>query len=299
MDDAALSSRIRSEQIDILLELNGHTGGNRLPALADKPAPVMIHALGYPNTTGLDAVDWRLVDSITDPPGAEAFCTERLLRLDPCFLSYAPPHNAPEPQIPPAESRITFGVFNALAKITNETLGWWAAILAALPGARLLFKTTAFSDPAARAHFVERLTAAGIDAARYEIAPGTGIVEHMAAYGRVHVALDTAPYNGTITTCEALWMGVPVVCLAGDRHAARVSATLLHAIGKPEFIAQSPEEYIALAIRLAQDRTTLEQLRFRLRETMRQSPLLDAEAYAGRFYGALRECWVTWCRAQS
>jgi predicted O-linked N-acetylglucosamine transferase (SPINDLY family) len=299
MDDSALNNLIRTEQIDILLELNGHTGGNRLPALADKPAPLIVNALGYPNTTGLPAIDWRLVDSITDPPGAEAFCTEQLLRLDPCFLSYSPPSDAPTPQFPPSDAPITFGAFNALGKMTQQTLQLWAEILTALPGSRLLFKTTAFSDTTARDHFIQRLTAAGIDPERYEIAAGTGMVEHMAAYGRVHVALDTTPYNGTITTCEALWMGVPVVCLAGNRHAARVSASLLNAIGKSEFIAQSAQEYVAIAVRLAQDRAALEQLRFSLRETMRQSPLLDAAAYSDRFYAALRQCWVSWCRANS
>jgi predicted O-linked N-acetylglucosamine transferase (SPINDLY family) len=300
MDDAALNNLIRTEQIDVLLELQGHTGGNRLPALADKPAPVIVNALGYPNTTGLAAIDWRLVDSITDPPGAEAFCTEQLLRLNPCFLSYSPPSDAPAPQFPPSDAPITFGAFNALGKMTQQTLQLWAEILTTLPGSRLLFKTTAFSDPAARSHFIQRLSAAaGIDPERYEIAPGTGMVEHMAAYGRVHVALDTTPYNGTITTCEALWMGVPVICLAGNRHAARVSASLLNAIGKSEFVAQSAQEYVATAVRLAQDRAALEQLRFSLRETMRQSPLLDATAYSERFYAALRQCWVSWCKANS
>jgi predicted O-linked N-acetylglucosamine transferase (SPINDLY family) len=295
MDDPALSNAIRTEQIDILLELNGHTGGNRLPALADKPAPIIITALGYPNTTGLAAVDWRLVDSITDPPGAEAFCTERLLRLEPCFLSYSPPCDAPEPQFPPSDAPITFGAFNALGKMSQQTLDLWAEILRALPDSRLLLKTTAFSDRAARLHFAQRMSAAGVDPGRYEIAPGTGMIEHMATYGRTHVALDTIPYNGTITTCEALWMGVPVVCLAGNRHAARVSASLLNAIGKNEFIAQSPQEYVAIAIRLAQDRAALAQLRFSLRDMMRRSPLLDLPAYSDRFYAALRACWANWC----
>jgi protein O-GlcNAc transferase len=299
MDDGALSSAIRAEKIDVLLELNGHTGGNRLPALADKPAPVIINALGYPNTTGLGAIDWRLVDSITDPPGTEAFCTEQLLRLDPCFLSYSPPSDAPAPQLPPSDSPITFGAFNALGKMTQQTLQLYAEILTTLPGSRLLFKTTAFSDPAAQNHFIQRLHAVGIDSTRYEIAPGTGMIEHMAAYGRVHVALDTTPYNGTITTCEALWMGVPVVCLAGNRHAARVSASLLNGIGKSEFVAQTAQEYVAIAVRLAQDRAALEQLRFGLRETMRNSPLLDTKDYSDRFYAALRQCWVSWCRANA
>ncbi len=298
MDDVALNNLIRKERIDILLELSGHTAGNRLTALADKPAPIIITALGYPNTTGLPAIDWRLVDSITDPPGAESFSTEKLLRLEPCFLSYSPPPGAPEPQFPSTDSPTTFGVFNALAKMSQRAVELWARILIAVPGSRLLFKTTAFSDPSAKKHFAERLHAAGIALERYEIVHGTGMFEHMAAYGRVHIALDTLPYNGTITTCEALWMGVPVVCLLGNRHAARVSASLVSAIGTPEFIARSEDEYVELAVRLARDRAELERLRYSLRETMRQSPLLDAISYSERFYAAVRQIWVDWCTSR-
>jgi protein O-GlcNAc transferase len=300
LDDGALNKLIRAEQIDVLLDLNGHTAGHRLPALADKPAPVIITALGYPNTTGLTAVDWRLVDSITDPPGAEAFCTERLLRLDPCFLCYAPPRDAPEPRMPPADAPITFGSFNTLAKVSQTTLRLWNELLAAVPESRLSLKALALADASTRDHFRHRLRTAGIAPERCEIAPQTPtMAEHLSAYGHIHVALDPTPYNGTATTCEALWMGVPVVSLAGDRHASRVGASLLRAIGKSEFISQSPENYVAIASRLARDRSALGALRFSLRETMRASPLLDGSGYAERFYAALRRCWVDWCTAQA
>ncbi len=248
MDDVALNKAIRAQQIDVLIELQGHTGGNRLLALADKPAPVIITALGYPNTTGLPSIDWRLVDSITDPPGSESLCTERLLRLDPCFLCYSPPTDAPEPALPPPSAPLTFGSFNALSKISAATIELWARVLAAVPDSRLLLKTHALSDPSARNNLMERLADAGISRDRVDVVPHTPTIrEHLEVYSRIHVALDTTPYNGTTTTCEALWLGVPVVCLAGDRHASRVSASLLAAIGRPDLVARSKDDYVATA----------------------------------------------------
>ena len=296
MDNLALNNTIRAHQIDVLIELHGHTGGNRLPALADQPAPVIISALGYPNTTGLPSVDWRLVDSTTDPPGTEDLSTERLLRLDPCFLCYSPPPDAPDPVLPPRSAPITFGSFNALSKISDLTLQIWAQVIATVPASRLLLKANSLSDPSAKSRLIERLANAGISPARAQIVPHTPTIrEHLEIYSRVHLALDTTPYNGTTTTCEALWMGVPVVCLAGNRHAARVSASLLAAIGRPDLVAQSTAEYVAIAVQLANDRPALHQLRLGLRESMRQSPLVDDVNYAARFYTAVRSCWVDWC----
>ena len=202
--------------------------------------------------------------------------------------------------MPPADAPITFGSFNTLAKVSQTTLRLWKELLDALPESRLSLKAVALADSSARDHFRQRLRTAGIAPERCEIAPQTPtMAEHLSAYGRIHVALDPTPYNGTATTCEALWMGVPVVCLAGNRHASRVSASLLRAIGKSEFIAQSPENYVAIASRLARDRSALAALRFSLRETMRASPLLDGGGYAERFYAALRQCWVHWCTAKA
>ncbi|MFM9146194.1 MAG: tetratricopeptide repeat protein, partial [Phycisphaerales bacterium] len=199
LSDAALDETIRDERIDVLIELAGHTGGNRLTALASKPAPVIVSAIGYPNTTGLPAVDWRVVDSITDPPGAEAFCTERLLRLDPCFLCYRPPDLDVEPSMP-AAGPVTFGSFNNSAKIGPECTALWSRVLQAVPGSRLLVKTQTLADPA-----VQPAAEGGISEDRVElIAQSSTRAEHLALYGRVHVALDSIPYNGTTTTCEAL-----------------------------------------------------------------------------------------------
>jgi len=298
MSMEGLDAAIRERSIDVLIELSGHTEAGRLPALAGKPAPVIISAIGYPNTTGLPSVDWRVVDSITDPPGSEHLCTERLLRLDPCFLCYSPPSQAPEPAMPPADAPIMFGSFNNAAKIGPSSIELWARVLKAVPGSRLLLKSQTLSDAAGRARIERRFTEAGIDASRLELLAWSKTrQEHLELYARVHVALDTVPYNGTTTTCEALWMGVPTVTTLGDRHAARVSASLLHAAGHAELVAKDAEDFVRLSAALAQDRARLSTLRANLRAELRASPLCDAPAYAARFHAAIRECWKAWCES--
>jgi predicted O-linked N-acetylglucosamine transferase (SPINDLY family) len=289
MEDADLDALIRRERIDVLLELTGHFVGNRLPALARKPAPVIVTAIGYPNTTGVPAIDLRLVDSVTDPPGSEALCTERPLRLDPCFLCYTPPRDAPQPAMPPADAPITFGSFNLALKISDHAVALWSRALVAVPGSRLLLKSTGLADAAPRSALLARFAAHGIDPARIEMLGHAPTREaHLRTYARVHVALDTFPYNGTTTTCEALWMGVPVVTIVGDRHAARVGMSLLGAAGLGDWIARDDEDFVRIAIDLAVDRASLESWRGSLRASLLASPLLDARGYALRLHAALR-----------
>lgn len=296
MDDAGLDAAIRERGIDVLVELSGHSSGERLSALDRKPAPVVVTAIGYPNTVGHPAVDLRIVDSVTDPPGSDDACTERLARIDPCFLCYRPPESAPEPALPPADAPFTFGSFNLTSKAGPATLALWAGAMQAVAGSRLLVKSRSMGDVNARARLLARLAAAGIDASRVEAVPFTSTIdEHLATYARVHVALDTTPYNGTTTTCEALWMGVPVVTLAGDRHAARVGASLLAAAGLPELVAKDAASYVRIAAGLAEDRARLMALRTGLRSALRGSALLDEPAWGARFHGALRAAWSQWC----
>lgn len=253
-------------------------------------------AIGYPNTTGLTAIDVRLVDSHTDPSGDEALATERLLRLDPCFLCYAPPTDAPAPTTPASHAPFTFGSFNAIAKVGDACCALWARALAAVPDARLLLKTKALADDTARAALLDRLARAGISPERVELVPSTATVaEHLALYGRIHVALDSFPYHGTTTTCEALWMGVPVVTRVGDRHAARVGASLLAAVGLEELVANDDDAFAAICARLARDRAALEALRHGLRDRLRTSPLTDADGYRTRFTRAIRALWQERC----
>jgi predicted O-linked N-acetylglucosamine transferase (SPINDLY family) len=292
MDDATLDALIRTERIDVLLELAGHTTGHRLAAIARKPAPVIVTAIGYPDTTGLPAIDARLVDSITDPAGTEARCTERLVRLDPCFLCYTPPEDAPEPRMPAAEAPITFGSFNNASKIGPRTARIWSGVLAAVPGSRLLLKSAGLADRVTRGVLLQALAAEGIDPERVETLDlAAGRREHLDAYARVHVALDTTPYNGTTTTCEALWMGVPVVAIRGDRHAARVSTSLLRAAGLSEWIADDATGFARVAAELALDRSHLMALRSSMRDTMQASTLMDGRGYAARFFASLADLY--------
>jgi predicted O-linked N-acetylglucosamine transferase (SPINDLY family) len=289
---------IRGDSPDVLVDLAGHTGFNRLELFARRLAPVQISYLGYPNTTGLAAMDYRLTDAIADPPGeTDRFHTERLVRFAPTAWAYLPPADAPAPLPGPAQrgEPVTFGSFNALSKASASTLRLWRDVLAATPRSRLLIKSSGM-DPA---YWKCRLTEAAIDLERVELRSTTpGIPDHLACYAQVDVALDTFPYNGATTTCEALWMGVPVVTLAGDRHVARVGASLLTAAGHPEWIASTPEDYVRIATGLATDRNRLALLRPGLRQDLRRSSLLDYPAQAERLGGALRSCWADWCAAQ-
>ncbi|MBI2815142.1 MAG: tetratricopeptide repeat protein [Opitutae bacterium] len=296
-----VEAAIRADAPDILIDLAGHTGmTNRLPLFARRLAPVQVTYLGYPDTTGLPAMDHRFTDAVADPPGeADGFATEQLIRFAPTAWAYAPPAEAPAVQPPPALARghITFGCFNNPAKITEPMLALWARILQAVPGSRLCLKGSGFGEPAQRARFAAGFARAGVAPDRIDCLERTPDTRsHLAGYHRVDVALDTSPYNGTTTTCEALWMGVPVVALAGDRHMARVSASLLAACGHPEWVAVDEENYVAAAVRLAGDRARLAEIRAGLRDDLRRSALLDHAGQARRFGDALRECWQAWCR---
>ncbi len=298
----AVEALIRADAPDVLVDLAGHTGLNRLPLFARRLAPVQATYLGYPNTTGLRAMDYRLVDAVTDPVGeADAFHTEELVRFAATAWSYAPPAAAPEVPPPPsaAGAPVTFGCFNNYSKVNDTTLRAWGQLLAAVPGSRLLLKGQGLDRPDAVAAARRRFAACGLEPDRVELLGRTpGLAAHLALYGRVDVALDTFPYHGTTTTCEALWMGRPVVTLPGDRHAARVGASLLTAAGHPEWIAADWSGYVRIAAELAGDVPRRAELAASLRDQLRGSPLLDHAGQAARFGAALRGCWAKWCAAR-
>ena len=278
LSDDELAERIRADGIDILVDLAGHTANNRLRVFARKPAPVQVTWLGYPNTTGLEAIDYRLVDAVTDPVGdADACASETLVRLEGGFLCYGALKDAPEPIVPPClkTGTVTFGSFNNPAKLSAATLEVWAKLLSRLPQARLLLKGEPFADAPTRALFLARLGERGVAAERVELVAWLPIAAtHLALYHRVDIALDPFPYNGTTTTCEALWMGIPVVTLRGDRHAGRVGASLLTQIGLTDLIANSVEEYLEIAVALARNPERLSDLRRVLRPRMAASPFV-------------------------
>ncbi len=296
----ALTEQIRRDGIDILVDLAGHTAKNRLPVFAYKPAPVQVTWLGYPNTTGLKAIDYRLVDAVTDPEGtADAFARETLVRLPEGFLCYRGRDEAPLPGPAPwlATGAITFGSFNNPSKLSAATLDGWAQLLTRVPTARLLLKGKPFADAATRALCLDRFADRGVAAERLELVAWLPDQNHLALYDRVDIALDPFPYNGTTTTCEALWMGVPVVTLRGDRHAGRVGASLLTQIGLTDLIANSVETYVETAAALSGDPARLSDLRRSLRPRMAASPLCDAPAFARKIEAAYRTMWQHWCAA--
>ncbi len=297
--DTATAGQIAADGIDILIDLAGHTANNRLPLFARRAAPVQVTYLGYPNTTGLAAMDARIVDAVTDGPGAEDFASEKLVRLPGCFLCYEPAGYPPV--VPPPVSRngcITFGSFNNLAKITTEVLSVWARILREVAGARLVLKHDLSGNSRVQARLRRAFTRVGGDADRLlflERAPD--LESHLARYAEVDIALDPWPYNGTTTTCEALWMGVPVVTMAGDRHASRVGASLLTHMGFTAGIAADPDDYVRVAVSLAENADLLEGLRGFFRIETAASPLCDGPGHASTFAAALRDLWREWCRA--
>jgi predicted O-linked N-acetylglucosamine transferase (SPINDLY family) len=299
MPVASLAERIQLDGIDILVDLAGHTAHNRLTVFARKPAPIQVTWLGYPNTTGLKAIDYRLVDAVTDPEEeADAWASETLIRLVDGFLCYGAPHDAPEPAAPPclAAGTVTFGSFNNPSKLSAATLDTWAMLLARLPDARLLLKGEWFADPATCELFRNRLGSRGIVAERIELVPMLAdTAAHLGLYNRIDIALDPFPYNGTTTTCEASWMGVPVITLRGDRHAGRVGASLLTQLGLTELIADSVEEYVEIAVALAVDQARLGELRRSLRPRLATSSLGDAAAFARKIESAYRAIWQQWC----
>ncbi len=289
---AEVEAQIRVDAPDILVDLAGHTGLNRLPLFARRLAPVQLTYLGYPDTTGLEAMDYRFVDAITDPEGeTDAYCLEKRVRFAPTAWSYAPPEGAPEPAAT-AGAVPTFGCFNTLAKVGDETLRAWAVLLDLIPTSRLLLKSAGLGEAAVGGWMRTRLAAAGIDPQRVDFLGRTpDTAAHLSLYARVDVALDTFPYHGTTTTCEALWMGVPVVTLAGDRHASRVGASLLTAVGHPEWIARDWTEYALIAADLVRRRVKAVAGLDQLRADMARSVLMDHPGQAARFGAALRRCW--------
>ncbi|OIR13369.1 TPR repeat-containing protein YrrB [mine drainage metagenome] len=300
--NAVVETTIRGDAPDILVDLAGHTGLNRLEVFAHRVAPVQVTYLGYPNTTGLAAMDYRFVDAITDPPGeADRLATERLVRFSPTAWSYSAPPDAPAVSPSPGAdgAGVVFGSFNNFTKVNDDLLALWGRVLAAVPDSRLFLKARALDEPQLRTWVVDRLRRAGIEPDRVDLRGFVGgKASHLDVYSKVDIALDTSPYNGTTTTCEALWMGVPVVSLAGDRHAARVGASLLTALGRPEWIARTADDYVAIAARLAGGRSALATERHGLRELMRSSLLCDHATQAARVGAALRDCWRQWCASK-
>lgn len=291
---------IRADRIDILVDLGGHTRSNRLPLFAKKPAPVQVTWLGYANTTGLPTMDYRITDAVADPPGmTERFHSERLFRLPASFICYHPPLDPPELSALPLLERgvVTFVAYNNFAKLNRPLLALWGRVLRAIPGSRLALKDRALAnDPKFRTEMLDTFAEMGITADRLSLRDRTETVHaHLEALAEGDIALDSHPYSGTTTTCESLWMGVPVVTRAGTTHASRVSASLLTSVGLPELVAENDDDFVTIAVNLANDPERLAAYRRDLRGMMLASSLMDLQGFARKMEAAYRVMWRKWC----
>lgn len=280
LSDELAAEMVRSDAIDILVDLSGHSSENRLGLFALKPASAQISWLGYPHSTGLKQMDYFLTDELCDPPGmTEHLYTEKLVRLPGAFSCYLPPLQFPAVSRPPVvvSGVVTFGSFNNYAKVNDDLISMWAEILKRVSGSRLFLKSMALSDHTTQQTVLAKFLSCGISADRIALLRTVNsALDHLALYSQIDIALDTFPYHGTTTTCEALWLGVPVITLAGSTHAARVGVSLLSAVGCPELVAKTAADYINIATTLAGDLGRLHYYRDNLRTMMATSALMDA-----------------------
>jgi len=297
-DDATIAQRIKQDKIDILIDLAGHTAGNNLLTFAWQAAPVQATWLGYPNTTGMQRMAYRITDAYVDPEDDNNPHSEELIRLPKAFSCYQPhPDCPPVGDLPASQKPLTFGSFNNLAKVTDDVISTWAALLQAIPDSSLILKNKALSDEQVRKTFLQRFSEHGISSDRIELIAWTAsMVDHMKLYNRIDIALDTFPYNGATTTCESLYMGVPVICQYGKQHASRVSADFMQQVGLAAWIAKDTEDYIAKALELAQDTNTLATIRQKLRQDMLQSSLCDGQRFTHDIEQAFRDMWQCWIK---
>ena len=291
--DEVVAKQIREDGIDILVDLAGHTPQNRLLVFARKPAPVQATWIGYPNTTGLTTMDYRITDAFADPVGdSDQFHTEKLIRLPECFSCFEAPRESPQVGALPAlaTGHITFGSFNNPLKFTPAVIEQWSHILKRVPNSRLVLKYQGLDSAFMSALLREKFGAQGIATQRLDIfGKDVSQLDHMNRYNQIDIGLDPFPYNGTTTTCDALWMGVPVITLAGRSHVGRVGVSQLTNIGLPELIGHNEDDYVDIAVALANALPRLAALRSGLRERLRASPLMDAPRFTRNLEAAYRE----------
>jgi predicted O-linked N-acetylglucosamine transferase (SPINDLY family) len=296
MADEEFADEINRDAIDILVDLTGHAGITALGVFAQQPAPVQVSWLGYLNTTGLTRIQYRLCDACTDPPGmTEHLYTETLVRLPHsqwCFRPFLSIEHAREPPHK-RNGFITFGSFNHAPKLSQTARRLWSEILTRLPDSRLVVAGT--SEGQARDRLIREFLEAGIAGSRLTIVPRASLEDYFPWFDNVDIALDTIPYSGGTTTCDTLWMGVPVVTVPGSRSASRSAASILSAVGLTEWIAATPEDYVRLAVEFARKKELITELRETLRPMMRESPLMDEPQFVRHIEEAYRRMWRTWC----
>jgi predicted O-linked N-acetylglucosamine transferase (SPINDLY family) len=294
--DEQLADLVRTDEIDILVDLAAHSGRNRLLTFARKPAPVQITYLAYCSTTGVDAIDYRVTDRFLDPPGEPGHYTETSIHLPQCYWCYSEPPLGGRPGTERAAGPPTFGCLNNFAKVSDVTLGLWMRLLRHVPEARLLVyaRTERHRDRVRRA-----LREAGVAESRAAFLGRQSLANYLQTYREIDVALDPYPYGGGTTTCDALWMGVPVVSLMGRTAVSRAGSTLLSHVGLEHLVARSEAQYVELAAALIRDRSGLAELRRSLRRSLESSPIMDAPRFARDFESALRTVWRAWCERRA
>jgi protein O-GlcNAc transferase len=296
VSDEGLARMVRDDRIDILVDLAGHLGGNRLLAFARKSAPIQVTYIGYQNTTGMTAMDYRLTDGRADPLGlTDAFYTEQLVRLPRSFFCYQPSDEAPPitPLPARASGRVTFGYFNNFSKVTPRVIEAWLEILLRVSDSQLLVLAAACGYVERRLREIARQK--GVDPQRIKLYDALPLTGYMRLLQRADIALDPFPFNGHTTTCDSIWMGVPVVMLEGDRYASRFGGCVLANVGLEDLIARSVDEYVDIAVELAKNLARLERLRDELRPRMASSPLLDFGGFTRNVEAAYRQMWRKWC----
>ncbi|HEX8524299.1 MAG TPA: tetratricopeptide repeat protein [Tepidisphaeraceae bacterium] len=294
LSDDALAEQIRRDQVDVLVDLSGLTADNRLTALACKAAPVQVTHFGYPNTTGMRAMDYRITDALADPPGAtEQWNVEKLWRLPQIAWCYSPHGASPEVQPPPVlkQGFITFGTLNNISKISDASLKLWAQLLHAVPRAQLMLQVPEGGEE----RVVGVLGRAGVGRERLRIAGRPGRSEYLALHHQIDVYLDPFPYNGGVTSCDAMWMGVPIVSLAGETYVSRQGVALLTQVGHPELVAKDEADFLKIATELAGDVERLKGLRQTLRQKLQDSPMMNFGQFAKDLGEAYRGMWRAWC----
>lgn len=300
LSDDELVDIVAQDSIDILVDLSGYTVNTRVLAFSRRLAPLQVTWIGYPNTTGLPAMDYRISDEFSDPLGTtEHLYSENIIRLPECFLCYQPPESSPDiSELPAIENDyITFGSFNNPSKITEGTLKVWSEIFQQIPNAKLLLKSKVFNDKKMKSLTIDKFSKAGFDKNRILfLESSTGLVEHLDAYSQMDIALDTFPYNGTTTTCEALWMGTPVIVLAGECHRSRVGVSLLTATNLEELICSNEIEYVKKAVRLATEIKKIEYYKTNLRNQLSTSNLMNAERFTKHLENSYRSIWKEKCK---
>ncbi|TSA16257.1 MAG: tetratricopeptide repeat protein [Betaproteobacteria bacterium] len=295
LDDDQAAELIRGHGIDILIDLSGHLRENRLLVFARKPAPIQVTYLAYPNTTGMRAMDYRITDGVCDPPGAtERYYRETLIRLPRCMWCYQPRSDMPDVSPSPAKKSggVTFASMNGASKVTPRMLALWARVLGEVPGSRIVLTTV---PEQGRERIRDALTQAGVAAERFSLHDRLPTKDFWALYADIDILLDTFPMNGGTTTCEALWLGVPVITRSGAIFQSRAGMSILGSMGLDELIALSDEDYVRIAVDLAHDTNRLVALRAGLRERMRDSSLTAARPYARALEAAYRDIWRSWC----